>query len=124
MIQPLSPNRVHPQINSSLRLLALCLVRPDLFVILCCFFFSKDSFLSLATLTNATPAFSTLWFVIRKGFRNRYQNERVIMDLVRLKEIRICLFGVLRRINSISVICILRRQLTSPFFLDYFLTST
>ena len=28
--QPLSPDGVHPQINSSLRLLGLCLVRPDL----------------------------------------------------------------------------------------------
>ena len=35
---PLSPNVVHPQISSSLRLLVLCLVRPDLFVIYYCLF--------------------------------------------------------------------------------------
>ena len=31
--QPLLPDGVHPRISSSLRLLVLCLVRPDLFVI-------------------------------------------------------------------------------------------
>ena len=59
--QPLSPDGVHPQISSSLRLVVLGLVCPDLFVIHYCLFnFSKNSFLSLAPLTNATPAFSTL----------------------------------------------------------------
>ena len=59
--QHLSPDAVHPQISSSLRFLVLCLVRPDLFLINCCLFiFSKNSFLSLDPLTNATPAFSTL----------------------------------------------------------------
>ena len=59
--KPLSLDRVHPQFSSSLRLLVLCLVRPDLFVIYYfLFIFSKNSFLSLAPLTNATPAFSTL----------------------------------------------------------------
>ena len=48
--------RVHPQISSSLRLLVLCHARPDLFVIYyCLFIFSKNSFLSLAPLTNDTP---------------------------------------------------------------------
>ena len=62
--QPLSPDGVHPQKSSSLRLLVLCLVRPDLFVIYyCLFIFSKDSFVSVAPLTNATRAFSTCWFV-------------------------------------------------------------
>ena len=36
--QPLSPDRVHPQISSSLRLLVLRLVRPDLFVRYYCLF--------------------------------------------------------------------------------------
>ena len=53
--QPLSPDGGHPQISSSLRQLVLCLVRPDLFVIYYCLYtFSKNSFLSLAPLTNAT----------------------------------------------------------------------
>ena len=56
----LSPDGVHPQISSSLGLLVLCLVRPDLFIIHY-FFFPKNLFLSSAPLTNATPAFSTLW---------------------------------------------------------------
>ena len=56
--QPLSPGGVHPQISSSLRLLVFCLFRPNSFVIhYCLFVFSKNSFLSLAPLTNATPAF-------------------------------------------------------------------
>ena len=56
--QPLSPDGVHPQITSSLRLLVFCLVRPDLFVIYyCLFIISKNSLLSLTPLTNATPAF-------------------------------------------------------------------
>ena len=62
--QPLSPDGVHPQISSSLRLLVLCLIHPDLFVIFvmyyCLLIFSKNSFLSLAPLPNATPAFSML----------------------------------------------------------------
>ena len=37
--QPLSPDAVHPQISSSLRVLIDCLVRPDLFVINYCFFY-------------------------------------------------------------------------------------
>ena len=55
--------RVIPQISSSLRLLVLCL-----FACTCssyisdCLFFSKNLFLSSAPLTNATPAFSMLWF--------------------------------------------------------------
>ena len=58
----LSPDGVHPQINSSLWLLVLYLVRPDLFVIhYCLFIFTKNSFLSLALMRNATPAFTTLW---------------------------------------------------------------
>ena len=58
----LSPDGVHSQISSSLRLLVFYLVRPDLYVIhYCLFIFSKNSFLSLAPLTNATSAFSTLW---------------------------------------------------------------
>ena len=36
--QSLSPHGVHPQISSSLRLLDLCLVRSDLFVIYYCLF--------------------------------------------------------------------------------------
>ena len=60
--QPLSPDGVRLQISSSLRLLVLCHVCPYLFVIYyCLFIFSKNSFLSLAPSTNATPAFSTLW---------------------------------------------------------------
>ena len=52
------------QINLSLRLLVLCLFRPDLIVThYRLFLFSKNSFLSLAPLTNVTPAFSTLWFL-------------------------------------------------------------
>ena len=45
--QPLSPDGVHPQVSSSLRLLVLCLVRPDLFVIYYClsvFFFQRTHF--------------------------------------------------------------------------------
>ena len=65
----LSPDGVQSQIGSSLRLLVLSFVRPDLFVIhFCLFIFLKKknySFLSLASLTNATPAFSTLWFLSR-----------------------------------------------------------
>ena len=39
----------------------LCLVHPDLFFIhYCLFIFSKNSFLSLAPLTNSTPTFSML----------------------------------------------------------------
>ena len=61
--QPLSPDGVRPQISSSLRLFVLCTVRQDMFVIHYCFFFwSKNSFLSLAPLTNATPAFSRFDF--------------------------------------------------------------
>ena len=57
--QPLSPDGVHPQISSFLRLLVLCLVRPNFFVIYyCLFIFSKRAFLSLVPLTNATRAFS------------------------------------------------------------------
>ena len=60
--QPLSPDGVHPEISSSPRLLVLSFVRPDLLVInYCLFICSKNSFLSLAPLTIATPAFSTLW---------------------------------------------------------------
>ena len=59
--QALSPDGVHPQISSSLRFLVLCLVRPDMLVINnCLFILSKNSFLPVAPLTNATPAFSTL----------------------------------------------------------------
>ena len=68
--QPLSPDGVHPQISSSLRLLVFCLVRPDLFVSHYCLFtsiFSKNSFLSSAPLTNSTPAFSKLWFNSPQG---------------------------------------------------------
>ena len=38
MHQPLSPDRVHPQNSSFLRLLVICLVRPDMFVIYYCLF--------------------------------------------------------------------------------------
>ena len=60
--QPLLPDGVYPQISSSLNLLVLCLIRPDLFVIY--YIFSENSFLSLAPLANAIPAFSTLWFFL------------------------------------------------------------
>ena len=61
--QPLSPDGVNPKISSSMRLLVLCFVCLDLFVInYCLFIFSKNAFLWLTTLTNATPAFSMLWF--------------------------------------------------------------
>ena len=51
------PNQFVPEI------LVLCLVRPHLFVIHYWFlFFSKNLFFSLAPMTNATPAFPTLWF--------------------------------------------------------------
>ena len=57
----LSPDGVHPQISSSLRLLVLCLVRPTcssyITVLFVSFFKELISFF-----TNATPAFSTLWF--------------------------------------------------------------
>ena len=69
--QSLSPNGVHLQISSSMRLLVLCLVRPDLFVIYyCLLIFSKNSFLSLAPLTNATLAcqsVSRVSVVVRKS---------------------------------------------------------
>ena len=57
----LPPDGVHLQMSSFLRLLVLCLVRSDLFVIYYCLFIvSKALLLSLVPLTNATPAFSTL----------------------------------------------------------------
>ena len=60
--QPLSSDGVHPQISSSLRLLVLCLLRLDLFIIYqCLFIFSKNSLLSLASLTKPQQHFSTLW---------------------------------------------------------------
>ena len=68
--KPWSPDKVHPLISSSLRLLVLCLVCSELFVIYyCLFLFSKNPFLSLAPFTNATPAFSTLSvnFLMHKG---------------------------------------------------------
>ena len=56
--QPLSHNGFHPQISLSLRLLVLCHVLPDLFVVYyCLLIFLKNTFLSLVPLTNATPAF-------------------------------------------------------------------
>ena len=59
--QHLSPDGIYPQISSSLKLLVLCLVRRDYFVIYQCLFnFSENSFLSLCPLTNATQAFSAL----------------------------------------------------------------
>ena len=42
--QPLSPDGVHPQVSSSLRLLVFCLVRPDLLVINYCLFFQITDF--------------------------------------------------------------------------------
>ena len=63
--QPLPADGVHPEISSSLGLLVFCLVCPKLFVMYyCLLIFSKDSFLSLAPLTNATSAFSTLWVCV------------------------------------------------------------
>ena len=60
----LPPDGVHPLISSFLILLFLYLIRPDLFVVhYSLFIFSKNSFLSLASLTNATQAYSTLWFL-------------------------------------------------------------
>ena len=60
--QPFVIWQSHPQISSSLRLLILWLVRPNSFVIYyCLFLFSKNSFLSMAPLTNAITAFSMLW---------------------------------------------------------------
>ena len=54
-----------PQISSFLRLLVICLVPPDLFIMhYCLFIFSKNLFLSSASLANATPALSKLWFNI------------------------------------------------------------
>ena len=51
------------QISSTLRLLVLFFVCPHLFVIhYGLIIFSKNLFLSSAPFTNATPAFSMLWF--------------------------------------------------------------
>ena len=53
--QPLSPDGVHPQISSSLRLLGL--VRPDLFVInYFLFVFFKELISFIGYLDNATHA--------------------------------------------------------------------
>ena len=54
--QPLSPDEVHSQISSSLRLLVLCLIP------------SKNSYRSSASLTNATLVFSTLWLKTHPDF--------------------------------------------------------
>ena len=70
----------HSQISSFLRLLALCLVRPDLFVIhYCLFIFSKNSLLSLVSL------FFKLQLIMRKG---TFWKLRKVSTLVRLCEPR------------------------------------
>ena len=59
--QPSSSDGVPPQISLSPRLLVLCPVHLACSsYISVCLFFQKNSFLSLAPLTNATPPFSML----------------------------------------------------------------
>ena len=60
----LSPDGVHPQISSSLRLLVLCLVRPNSFVIYyCLFIFSKEPISFIGSLDKChTSLFNVLTF--------------------------------------------------------------
>ena len=69
----LSPDGVHAHISLSLRLLVLCLVGPALFLIYITVYFFKEliSFIQ-APLTNATPAFSTLWYHLVFHFKRKY----------------------------------------------------
>ena len=61
--QPLSSDGVHPETSSPLNLFVLWIFCPCFFVIqYCLFLVSNNEFLTLAVLTNATPAFSTLVF--------------------------------------------------------------
>ena len=63
--QPLAPDGVHPQISSSLRLLVLCLVRPDLFVIYYCFFYFFEELISFIGSLDKwhTSVFNALIFI-------------------------------------------------------------
>ena len=60
---------VHPLIGSFLRLLLLCLIRPDLFVIHnCLFIFSKNSFLLLASLKKGKTSVFNALILFRVAF--------------------------------------------------------
>ena len=60
--KPMSTDGVHPQISSSLRLLVLCLVRPDLFVIYYrLFIFFKEPIFFIGSLDKCyTSVFNAL----------------------------------------------------------------
>ena len=62
---PLSPEGVHPQISSSMRLLILCLVRLHLFVIFYCLFIFSKNISFIGSLDKChTSVFKALIFFI------------------------------------------------------------
>ena len=100
--QPLSTDGVHPLISSSLRLLVPCLVRPNSFVIhYCWFIFSNNSFPLLAPLTNATPAFSTVWLHYCAVTANSFKRKHMI----KIKRHRMCSLILDYAINLFCQVC-------------------
>ena len=75
--QPLSPDGVHPQIISSLRLLVLCLFRPEWFVInYCLFIFFKELVSFIGSLDKChTSVFNAL---IVTGDSARYRTKPIL----------------------------------------------
>ena len=78
ILQPLSPDGVHPQISSSMRLLVLCHIRSNLFVIYYCLFvcFVKEFISFIGSLEKChTSVFNTLIFLMFLSSQGREKLE-------------------------------------------------
>ena len=78
--QPLSPDRVHPQISSFLTLLVLCLIRPDLFVIYYnLFIFLKELISFIGSLDKCHSSIFKASIIVWVAMV--YSNENTISDV-------------------------------------------